>query len=318
VDIHVIRYTPDAYQRNNENDKSSKNTSVNIVSDIFSLTIYQSHSVDPISVNNLNHQSIIEIPMDSAPNSEAYCGFFKETTRLWSTEGGNTISTFGSVAQCAWTHFTDFAILNHQLDNHAVIAPITYSVYAGVYAALIFSIVFQFGRMTYYRKCSHLTYPMMHHTLALIIALFRMALALQYSGRLDVVNSSLNTNIFIAVCSAVPYMVMFWMFSLLIFQWADIVHYAMRSGSRGAKTLRPFFLILNIMLSITICTLFLLLALYESRRTAIALVGSIFMSVVTSGTSIGFFDLRSYIIACITERATKDIGKKIVSCFYYV
>jgi len=161
--------------------------------------------------------------------------------------------------------------------------------------------------MTLHKTCKTLIYPIVHHTLALSVAIFRLLLALFYSGKWRTLD---QTHIFLAVLSAAPYMIMFWMFSLLIFQWADIVHYAMRSGGRG-KTLRPVFIILNLTLSLFVFAMFISLVEFSDKRGDISLAGSCIMSFVTVSTAVSYVIYGSSLYRALRKGPQGALAQKL-------
>jgi len=97
-----------------------------------------------------------------------------------------------------------------------------------------------------------------------------------------------------------PYLLMFWIYTLLIFQWAGTFHYAMTTGGRGFDRLKVAFVISNVFIAAGTLVLFVAFAALYSRPelgVSIAMTGSLLLALVTFWCGLGFI-----IYGCILAR----------------
>jgi len=157
------------------------------------------------------------------------------------------------------------------------------------------------------------TYPGAQYAMLLFVCFFRFLMCMDFSNNLGQVPIAMS-----AIITVIPYMLLFWVYSLLIFQWAGAHHFAMSTGGAGWKKTRLPFIIVNIIVSIGTFVLFgsLLMVTTNSQRDTVVLAGSTIMATITFVTALGFAIYGGLIFHSLSKGAPKAdrAGKKSPRC----
>jgi len=118
-----------------------------------------------------------------------------------------------------------------------------------------------------------------------MVLAFRVVECLDFSNQLPPMS-----NVTEAVLASLPHLVLFWIFSLIVFQGAGTYHFAMQTGGRGFDVVKPVFITVNLIVSGCIISLFVSLGLVDdpAKRTTIATAGSSIMFIIVFITSFSF------------------------------
>lgn len=130
--------------------------------------------------------------------------------------------------------------------------------------------------------------PASQHALLLVLLVVRVLDCSWFAGYLEV------PIIVGAALSAVPYLLVYWIFSLLIFQWMSVVHQPMRRAEDTFAKIRPLFVWTNIGVAVMIAGLFGALVASttgsgseeDDYGRTVALVGSVVVACITLVTGL--------------------------------
>jgi len=107
------------------------------------------------------------------------------------------------------------------------------------------------------------------------------------------------------VAVALPYCIVYWIFSLMIFQWAAIFHYSMSLREDHFTKVQPFFIGSNILVTLIVLLLFLAIVSEALDPYIFALTGSITLSFISILSGVAFLIYGNLL--------ARDLGKASVS-----
>ena len=237
------------------------------------------------------------------------CSFFNEATQTWSSDGcvvadNNVTQADGTRAiRCECTHLTEFAIILREKNvNDATscnIAPagVFGNIMFLIFACLFFVMLLVGARQTYYTvwafKLAQKT-MLAQHILMCLVCCFRIIICvIYYLLRRAEVRAFIEFKI-VAVISGLPYVLMLWLFSLLVLNWAAIYFTARKSQlsqmSTAFQKYKPAFFIGNAVASVFLIALFVTIALSSDaiQRQNITIAGSTIYAIIVTSLSIAF------------------------------
>jgi len=157
------------------------------------------------------------------------------------------------------------------------------------------------------------SYPGAQHALLLVVCLMRWLECMNFSG-----NFGNNVpDIFTAITTAIPYMVLFWAYTLLIAQWAGTHHFAMSTGGKGFDILRLPFIIANLVVAAGCLAIIVSLAAVTSNsdRDVVAQAGSYIMAVIMLAVAVGFCTYGGLLFNSLRKAPTKTLHPEGGNCF---
>lgn len=153
------------------------------------------------------------------------CRYYDGQTRAWLADGCTT-NTVNGIVQCSCTHLTDFAVLNYRkstvscYDSSAL--TVALAVFVGVYVLVAVAACAQFTRAFYgIAPQDRNMWVTIQHCQIALVCLVRMVSLLSLLGVITAVEDNVYMEAFI---SALPYMLLFSVFSLLVGQWRYIIN----------------------------------------------------------------------------------------------
>jgi hypothetical protein len=207
---------------------------------------------------------------------EVECSYFDEDVQDWRSDGcvvadRNVTQADGSRAvRCECAHLTEFAILLRE-SARAGVTECNRSPNAvfGSVIFLVFAVLFSLLLVVGARQ-THLTYwafamtqktMLAQHVLLSLVCVFRIFVCVMY---FELQHASVREIIefkAVAAVSGLPYVLMLWLFSLLVTNWASIYYAAQRRDLTGMRTafrrLLPYFVRSNAAGSVFFMTIFL-------------------------------------------------------------
>jgi hypothetical protein len=240
------------------------------------------------------------------------CSYWDEETEAWSTDGcvvadaNVTMDDGRRAVRCECTHLTDFAILlrekNSQDATECNLAPggvfgsIVFVIFAGLYTLLLL-----FGaRQTFHTVvCFGLKQKSMlvqHSLLCMICCLRIFVCVVYYMLQFESVRARLEFKA-VAAVSGLPYILMYWLFALLVANWAAIYFAAKKNALQGVaeefKKMRKLLIGSGSVVTLLFSSLFITIALSKDAklRQNITLAGSAMLAaiaVVLSVVYVGF------------------------------
>jgi hypothetical protein len=240
---------------------------------------------------------------------EVECSYYDEDEGRWSSDGcvvadANVTMADGSKAvRCECTHLTEFAILlrskNSQDTTSCNLSP------SGVFGSIIF-LVFAFFfsmllllglRQTYLTVwafgAKQKTMLVQHCLLCAICILRIFVCVVYYMLQYESVRAKIEFKA-VAAVSGLPYVLMLWLFSLLVANWASIYYAAKADNLRGIGSafdkIRPYFFGANLAASLLFISLFTTLALSEDadQRKVLTLTGTVIYSIIVLVLSVAY------------------------------
>lgn len=239
---------------------------------------------------------------DGAPVEVPVCGWWSGEED-WVTEGCRPASETpirelpgggGYVLECRCTHLTEFAAILRRLNSGSGECggrdgeTEMYFVIGVLYLVLGLGVVVQLARLGVSAHVLQESFfglvPTRQHVLIVVAVAGRVVSCWWHA---EVYELPLGA---VAVFSSLPYLLVFWVFSLLIFQWHALVFRFMQSAKDSFRSVRPVFLGVNLGAVVVIGTLFgMILSDPESEVAEdTALYGSIVMGVLTLVLGVAF------------------------------
>lgn len=278
------------------------------------ITITLSEDGEETGVNNLNEPVRFELTLDteavSALNARPkmgrracidkspLCVWWDESANEWSPEGcrseGLVLQGNDTLVRCACQHLTDFSLLLKAVEEEGTIQDlhvcdpekgvvVTYSFLASAYFMLLAVCTFKVVHFIYFQKIRFKPEALLlQHAVIVLTALFRGINCLRIA---DFFQTSLGVS---AVLLALPYCCVFWVFTLLVFQWAAVFHYSMSAGTSAFHKVRPIFIACNVIMAFTVVCLMLMLGLRLGPAWPLAVAGSAITATITLSCAIGF------------------------------
>jgi len=107
--------------------------------------------------------------------------------------------------------------------------------------------------------------------------------------------------------TAVPYSLVFWVYTMITTQWAALHHFAMRNAGHGFKAIQPYFVALNVIMTSCVITMFVSVTTASSNevRVIIAQIGSTVMAAISGLSGLSFI-IYGFLIAR-TLRVSSDM-----------
>jgi len=272
------------------------------------------------------------------------CSFFNEETQTWSSDGcvvadNNVTQADGTRAiRCECTHLTEFAIILREKNvNDATscnIAPagVFGNILFIIFACLFFVMLLVGGRQVYYTVWAfRLAQKTMlaQHILMCLVCCFRIIVCvIYYELRRAEVRAALEFKA-VAVISGLPYVLMLWLFSLLVLNWAAIYFTARNNDlsqiSTAFQKYKPAFFIGNAVASVFLIALFVTIALSTDaeQRQKVTIAGSTIYAIIVTLLSIAFaffgygllVQLSKDFKSSSAEKLCK-VGMVFCSCFF--
>jgi hypothetical protein len=143
------------------------------------------------------------------------CSWYDHTAQTWSTSGCTSTNFENGTTTCVCTHTTEFTVILRRYRNSCKVASPAkwiYFSYIFVYGALFVLLVTQVLRSGIYSGWKF-SFPLATQSVGAVAACFKFFVCLIFSDSIGDVSP-----IAAAIVSMVPFMVMFWVFTLLIFQ----------------------------------------------------------------------------------------------------
>jgi hypothetical protein len=276
--------------------------------------------------------------------TQAQCNYFDEDAQVWTDDGcvvadANVTLPSGKFGiRCECTHLTEFAILLRSVNNLDVTAcnnnpaSVFGSIVFLIFACLYMLMLSFAARQTYFAWWAFSVdeqYTMKaQHTLLCVICIFRIVVCVIYfllqfeSVRVKVEFKA------VATLSGIPYILMLWLFSLLVSNWAAIYSAARRSQlhnmQNAFRKLLPYFVAGNALVSLLLLSVFVTIAVTSDSelRTEMTLVGSVVYATLSGllGLSFARFGY-GLLIVLSKDFASKSasrlckVGAVFASCF---
>jgi hypothetical protein len=207
---------------------------------------------------------------------EVECSYFDEGVQDWRSDGcvvadRNVTQADGSRAvRCECTHLTEFAILLRESARagvtecnrspNAVFGSVIFFVFA-VFFSLLLVVGVRQTHLTYWAFAMTQKTMLAQHVLLSLVCVFRifvcvMYYELQHASVREIVEFKA-----VAAVSGLPHVLMLWLFSLLVTNWASMYYAARRRDLAGMATafrrLLPYFVRSNAAGSVFFMTIFL-------------------------------------------------------------
>jgi hypothetical protein len=173
------------------------------------------------------------------------CSWFDTHSMTWSAQGCTT-SIVNGTTLCSCNHLTEFSVLRRRAqrtcDSDESPGKYAYMAFTAVYGIVLIMLATQFIRSAVYTRCKF-SYPLMQQGLGAIVAIARILVCLVFGDitpRIQIIGE--------AVIVCLPYLVQFWIFTLLGGQWYSTLFLAMRHGADSFKKVVPFYVVFNIII----------------------------------------------------------------------
>lgn len=250
----------------------------------------------------------------SANTDQLQCGWWDRDH--WSTDGCKATSVVQrnatSFVVCECTHLTEFALLLLHPDGCGVSA----SSLAGFAA---FMALYVAGGFFAVGQCVRLWTPFLDvRTRDVARELLTQHARLAILCILRAVTCAVGSRLFpvpvavLGIIAALPYLLIFWVYSNLIFHWGAIHHLSLKMGELAFSVVRPAFLAINAAVMVLIVFLFVTFSYVESEsaRMNIAEAGTALLVVMSVGCGVlfGFYAWRIYQSMGAGTKSTKSAG----------
>lgn len=186
-----------------------------------------------------------------------------------------------------------------------------YAFWGSMYILVWLSVILQLCRLGWAtqvlgQRFFSLGGPNSQHILLFFVSWGRWLSCFWYAGEYEL------SLFFAALVSSLPYLLTYWIFSLLIFQWHVLLYQPMKRAADAFASVRPLFLGLNIIAAITIVTLFSMIAADPESDEAFdtAVAGSVIMMLVTLITGLAFVHYGRKVADMISETQSQVSGSR--------
>eukprot|EP01006_Ploeotia_vitrea_P042402 TRINITY_DN66623_c7_g12_i1.p1 TRINITY_DN66623_c7_g12~~TRINITY_DN66623_c7_g12_i1.p1 ORF type:complete len:1109 (-),score=481.44 TRINITY_DN66623_c7_g12_i1:68-3076(-) len=253
------------------------------------------------------------------------CQWWDPQSSTWSTSGCTrqaiNVDPANGVAtsiQCACTHLTEFALLYHaRCADTSSMGSTSYLVFSFLYGGVLLMALFQMSRVVRSRAMKRHWLMAVEHTLVVLFAAFRMVNTYTFFASTSAMGLSLKV---ITILSALPYMVMFWIYTLLVFAWLSIYTSATPKGNRRRhdpfRRFRKWFVATNLVIMLIVLVFFVGMSMSESsdeasQRYAFALGGSILMGVMSIALAVSFISVGTALVRRLTQDFPSKHARKL-------